>query len=324
MHSSPWDTMPTPQSVTYFKTRKIGEDLNPAGRPAYWALDYEGSKAVYFEYPQPKRRLKRTKAPSFKALTTRDISLENGSDAFAVILVEDDMDDIFYEMCCDLILSIQDFPAEMTRTILIRRLEKWKALMSGGHAGLSKEAQRGLFAELLFIEDYVLTTVSEIQAMQGWVGPESASQDFRFGQTGVEVKSKHGSSTHKVKISSEDQLKVNESERLFLCVTEINESNNDNGLSLSNLVRRINKKLSFAPARSLFSLKLLAVGYDPNEDYDTAWTIGETHFYEVIEGFPRIVDAQDGVSRISYVVDLEYCKDYIIDAQSVRKSIRGL
>lgn len=324
MRSSPWDTMPIPQSVAYFKTRKIGGDLNPTGLPAYWALDYESNKAVYIEYPRPKHKLKRLKAPVFKALTTRDISLENGFNAFAVILIEDDMNDIFYEMCCDLVLSIQDFPAEMTRTILIQRLEKWKALMSGSHAGLSKESQRGLFAELLFIEDHVLPTVSEMQAIQGWVGPEYAPQDFRFGQTGVEVKSKHGSSKHKVKISSEDQLKVNESERLFLCVTEINESNNDNGLSLSDLVRRINRRLSFAPARTLFYLKLFAVGYDQNVDYDTTWTVGETQFYEVLDGFPRIVDAQNGVSRISYVVDLEYCKDYEIDAQSVRKSMRGL
>lgn len=324
MSRNPWKTVPRPLGESYFKTMRVGLDVNPNNLPVSWAVDFEGNYAVYFEYPRPKKAQKDLKLPSFKSLYMRDIECGQSTRAFAVILKEASSADLFYEICCDLILSIQDMPPFSTRSVLVRRLERWSSLLRGEYAGLSAEKQRGLFAELLFLESLAIPTMGETNAVRGWVGPEGNHQDYHFGQTFVEIKSKHGSSSSKVIISSEHQLAKNDSERLFLYVLEENEANGNHGLSLTELAERVRNSIGSPIVRNEFFLKMLQVGYDFKTDYDTRWTTGNTNVYEVEGEFPRIADVESGLSHVSYALDLKECSDYEVDESLLLRCMRGI
>ena len=323
MSHNPWQGMPQPKGESYFKTKRVDISLNTHDLPISWAVDFEGRKGIYFEYPCAKRKSKAIKLPSFWALQMRDIDCSIGWKAFAIMLEESDMDDVFYEICLDLIASVQDMPPNTTRSVLIRRLERWSDLLRGGPVGLSLEAQRGLFAELVFLEDYAIPVMGEANAVDGWIGPEGGHQDFCFGQTSIEVKSKHGSLSSKVKISSEHQLSVNMAEKLFLFVIEENESYGEVGTSLSELATRIKGSINSPIIRTAFVSKLLAVGYDFSSIYDRRWTVGLTSIFEVDEGFPRIVNVANGLSQISYTLDLAVCDAYSSNVTAMLDCMKG-
>ena len=186
-------------------------------------------------------------------------------------------------------------------------------------SSLSSESE-----ELYFLERVAIPVMGETNALNGWVGPEKAYQDFRYGQSYVEVKSKHGSSSCSVVISSEHQLASNESESLFLFVVEENDANGSaDGTSLAEFVSRIRDSLGSPLAKSQFVSKLLSVGYEPEIDYDSRWTLGEVLVYRVCNGFPRLVDVGDGISRVSYSLDLKSCTEYLITIDSMEKGLRG-
>ena len=55
-------------------------------------------------------------------------------------------------------------------------------------------------------------------ALESWQGPLGGSKDFDLRHSQVEVKAKRSASKPKIKISSEDQLEINNNSNLFLAV----------------------------------------------------------------------------------------------------------
>lgn len=323
MSRNPWEGIPRPLGTDYFKTIVVEPELNPNDLPISWALDYEGNRAVYFEFPRQAGGGKDLKTPEFKSLSIRDIDCGRKRRALAVVLKATGMEDIFFEICCDLISSVQGVPAPSTRTMLIRRLERWSNLLKGDRSGLSAEQQRGLFAELLFLQRFAIPNMGEVNAIRGWIGPEKGRQDYRFGQTFIEVKSKRGAGANTITVSSEHQLYASDDEELFLYVVEENEANGNGGRSLTELATDIRDSLSSPIARAEYVGKMLRVDYDFKTNYETRWTIGKELVYLVDGAFPRIVDPATGLSRVTYALDLSVCVEYLSDAPRLGLSMRG-
>ena len=322
MSELPWDSIPAPACNGIYVVRLVEPNINPTQKRVFWAKGAHQKPALLVEYdpiagcggPLP---------------TFKNIKVFNDCDRNQLLieLLEVDMKDNFYDLCLDVVEALQGVSFNAAGKISIMRLERWAVLLRPGRVKLTLEEQKGLIAELDFLEHDALNIYGSTSALDGWCGPEKAKRDFAYGQTFIEVKSKRGSSNTTIRISSEEQLNLNPSERLFLYVEEINCSGEGdaNAFTLAHVVSRVESLLESPMQIARFQTKLAEIGYLQEDSYDTAyWTRGLTEAYEIRDGFPRIDSSScnPGVSSVCYNLDLAYCADYEVDLAVITNALR--
>ena len=174
-------------------------------------------------------------------------------------LLNSELDLPFAVLCSQIINGLKDSTQENAGQYLTQHLMRWNNLLSKKHE-LSDEKERGLWCELHILELAVKRYGIE-NALQAWVGPSGAPQDFCFENVFVEVKAlleKAG----EVKISSLNQLDA--VGLLLLALVGIEQSSV--GLSLRDKVNKLKKIFSDPYAEALFTEALLLNGY--SEDLD--------------------------------------------------------
>lgn len=98
---------------------------------------------------------------------------------------------------------------------------------------LSKEKQRGILGELVFLNKALKSAVDSIEVLEFWQGPSGHPQDFIFpSSTGFEIKTRM-SLEHSVKISNEKQLDWASLDDLFLVVFPVSE--HPDGISIFDM-----------------------------------------------------------------------------------------
>ena len=234
----------------------------------------------------------------------------NGKWLFIIQLAKYNFKDVFEKLCDDLIeSSLQVKSTEVALSITLKRLQLWIDLLSKTNNGFLHDFQvRGLLAELNFIKilsSKKLYTIS--QAINSWVGPSSAPQDFIFENEAFEIKSII-LGNNKISISSLEQLDFKE--KLTLVVSEFLQCNaNDYGhINLNILYQEIIGYINDGDLLSIFNTKLLEVGYFPDIYYDEKnYKLIGTFKYIVDETFPKILRknvAQD-ILNVSYIIKIE-------------------
>ena len=199
----------------------------------------------------------------------------------------------------------------------IARLHIWQNFMrKHGVEGLTKEAQIGLFGELLFLEAHLVDRIPAYDSMNAWKGPTGGNQDFDIGGRCVEIKSTTVIPPVTVNIASMTQLDETLVELLLLCHMSLVLDGRD-GESLPELVDRLRATVQIQDVSALdgFNAKLIEAGYldSHSELYsDTRYRHRETRFFKVTDGFPRIAakDLSGGISECSYTVLLTACAPY--------------
>ena len=199
----------------------------------------------------------------------------------------------------------------------ISRLHIWQNFMRKHRVeGLTKEAQIGLFGELLFLVNHLLDLVTAHDAVNAWKGPAGGNQDFDIGGCCVEVKSTTVIPPVTMDIASMTQLDDTLVEFLLLCHVSLVLDGGD-GESLPELVDRVRATIQIQDVSALDGLnaKLIEAGYldSHSELYsDTQYRHRETKFFKVTNGFPRIAarDLRGGISECSYKVLLTACASY--------------
>lgn len=318
----PWDELSTPSQENAFMSRLVADEDNPRQKRIFWARSWNSRPALLVEYEYDVWRP--ISFPVFKNIRVVD---DKDKAIIAIELLDPDLRDIFLKVCQDIIYSLQDVSSRASRRACVFRLEKWSSFLRTSRARLSPEEQKGIIAELRFLERDSLAAHNERDAICGWSGPELGARDFEYGQVLVEIKSKRSSANTSIAISSEKQLNVNESEQLFLCVVELSSTTaeDDKGFTLTNVVDEVRGSLESSLQRAALESKLAKAGYFDEDDYsDTRWSEGETYYYAVLDGFPKI-DSQScspGVSRVTYQVDLDYCEEYLVDREQVINAMR--
>lgn len=322
MSKYPWDKLVTPSQANEFTARLVDYEDNPRQKRIFWAKSWISGPALLVEYTYDVWRP--VSLPVFKNIRVAD----SKDKAIIVIeLLDLDLCDIFLKVCQDIIHSLQNVSSKAIRRACIFRLEKWSSFLRTSRTRLSPEEQKGLIAELRFLERESLTVYNENDAIYGWSGPELGARDFEYGQVLVEVKSKRSSANTNIVISSEKQLNVNENEKLFLYVLELNSTTaeDNKGFTLSDVVSKVRDGLESSLQRSALESKLAKVGYFDEDDYsDIRWSEGETYYYAVLEDFPKIdsKSCSPGVSKVTYQVDLDYCEEYLVDREQVISALR--
>lgn len=253
----------------------------------------------------------------------------DGRTSLAILLEEERLREIFAVLSADLVNAIVTGPSSSAALRrCIDRLCMWQGLFDRVAAdGLPDERQRGLFGELLILDDIFLAGGDLLAGVSAWVGSDSAHQDFLRRGFAVEVKTSLAKRHAKMQIANEKQLDERPHQLLVLASVRLDESE-AHGVSLPDLVARLRARLAGdEPAARLFDEKLLLADYlDVHAPLYEArsYRAASTRFFRVEGAFPRLTEADlpAGVGDIRYSIIADGLGAWEIDAGAV-KSLAG-
>lgn len=292
-----------------------------AGCPLFVGLELASRRrAVLLRLPSasvPTRR----HWPRCKGLEPLAVAV-GGSAHFGVALKEPRFADVFTALAEDLVRRVADAgsPAAQTRAFL-GQLARWQKFLSATFDGLSQEAQRGLWGELHFLREHLLTTIGAA-AVNSWKGGERAHQDFQFESSAVEVKTTLAKQPQVVRITSERQLDDSAWDSLFLNVIAL-DVRDGSGETLPEMVASLRAKLGAdSAAREQFEDELLAIGYlDAHSARyaDRGYKVRAVGFFRVGPKFPSLVEADmpAGVGDASYALSVAACEPFKVKPSDV-------
>jgi len=212
---------------------------------------------------------------------------------------------------CDKIIGLQD-KKDLSPTI-IKTLSEWEFFFEKQeHELLSPEAQKGLIGELHFLKDYLFRKYSFAESIRCWTAPDATNHDFQIQNKAVELKTTSGKQHKKFTVSSEKQLDNTGLEHLYLSVFSLNLHHNMPDKTLPALIHDIYIQIEEDPVAAFhFQVKLTKYGYieADAEKYTTGFSLTEMRFFEVTEGFPRLLGRHlpDGVGDLKYSVAVAAC-----------------
>jgi hypothetical protein len=198
-----------------------------------------------------------------------------------------------------------------------------------GHRGLSIEAQRGLFAELLVLRDQLLVSCDAEAALESWTGPAGRPHDFIRPNVSLEVKSTIGGAAGTIEISSARQLDELTTGRRLILVVHYLEPVPTGAQSLPELVAELTTRISAAGvgAQTNFRDRLRAAGYEETERSryaNTRLVSRSVQSFDVKYGFPRLLekDIPSGIEMVRYRVLLGACDRFRLANEEVLQLLK--
>jgi Putative PD-(D/E)XK family member, (DUF4420) len=220
---------------------------------------------------------------------------------------------------CENVVHLQNkknLPAALTKV-----LNEWKVFFEKQQNEiLSISSQKGLVGELHFLRDYLFQKYSFTESLFYWTGSDKTNHDFQIRNIAVEVKTTSSKQHKKFVISSERQLDSTGLEHLYLSLFALNLHSNMPGRTLPELIGEIYTQLQEDPfATFQFQIKLAKYGYNEihAEKYTTGFSLFEMRFFEVVEGFPRLLQGNlpDGVGDLKYSIVVSACTPFEIKTE---------
>lgn len=233
---------------------------------------------------------------------------------FGLMLRDEKNLDLFETFCRDLLARVG--PCDSDRVAVaafVERLQGWQKFFERGGAGLSGEAERGLWGELFFLREHFWPRLQGT-ALDIWFGPLNAPQDFKSDTLAAEVKTLAPNNST-VKINSEWQLNEVQLERLFLFCVQLEEV--ESGESLPQLIETLRAKCDAKRRKRLDELLIEAGYFDSHaEQYNShSFAVTGQHLFEVKDKFPRLTPANvpSGLGRVTYQLDISECAAFQCD-----------
>jgi hypothetical protein len=228
-------------------------------------------------------------------------------------------DNIFESVISDICENVahlhakKNLPAALTKV-----LNEWKVFFEKEQNEiLSISSQKGLVGELHFLRDYLFQKYSFTESLYYWTGSDKTNHDFQIKNIAVEVKTTSSKQHKKFVISSERQLDSTGLEHLYVSLFALNLHNNMPERTLPKLIDEIYTHLHEDPfATFQLQIKLAKYGYNEihAEKYTTGFSLFEMRFFEVVEGFPRLLQGNlpDGVGDLKYSIVVSACTPFEI------------
>lgn len=279
----------------------------------YWAKDINGS--LLFVMKTNSKIIINNKIPKLNGIVVTIGMYENiGQLIFKLSSFEDK--DIFFTLCQDLIKSSKNIKdEELAIKIIFRRLEKWQYFLKNSKRIIDKRELKGLIGELIFIKDHLFQKYSIEESLNFWKAPLKSVQDFEFNNFAIEVKTK--GSINSITISSFEQLH-SEYKNLLLYVVTLNESTSkdEKSFNIFNLIDEVKNiiKVKNSLLEEKFNNLLMDYGFLDLDEYSEYYFLFiKDEFYNVREDFPKIKDIPYGVEKLNYKVNLDTCKNFLIE-----------
>lgn len=317
MSARPWDEINRPSGPGEYSTRLVAPDYP---YQLFWALDHLGRQMMVMNLLPTTELVSQLVAPEGFSLS---ISPGAGAVPKRIILrlLKGDAHELFEKVCIDLVAVVRMQNSEdRAARVLLERVGRWQAfLKQSASLYLSEEEQRGLFGELLFLEQFALPLFPPRSAIEYWTAPE-APKDFTLSDRQVEIKTRMTGGRNRVRISSVEQLDST-GLQLFLGVYALSRAAEDEpgAVSLFGLADRIEAALHLADpvAADLFLSRLFDANYHRDEYYGRMHYVPEPiDIYAVAGAFPKIVSSvlADGVLDVAYSIDLGKCKSFKVSS----------
>ena len=317
MKNNPWDEIED-------STNKIDFNAIIADKESvldfYWAKDYYGQ--LLFILHTNSDIIINEKIPKLNGLTINVGSLKEKKQ-LVLTLQDISNTDLFYIICSDLINTTKQLNDELIEIKkILKILSQWQYFLKNNNKQIDKNQLKGLIGELYLFKK-LLTNFSIDEVLNFWKAPLGSVHDFELLNSTLEVKTK--SSVNSITISSFEQM-FSELDNLFLFVVTLNESSKTSldSFNIYDLIFDIKKLINIDDIDSCERLDnlLFAYGFIELEEYkELYFSIIHDEIYHVCDDFPRIMSKPNGVDDLTYKINLEKCKDYIV--VDVIEKIRG-
>jgi len=231
--------------------------------------------------------------------------------------------DIFYTLCMDLLSSTKGIYNEnIAIGVLLKRLKKWQYFLKHSRNLIDKKQLKGLIGELFFIKKYLLKNFEPDEALNFWKAPLQSVQDFELNNIAIEVKTK--SSMNAITISSCEQL-FTSLDRLYLFVLTITEATkkDKNAFNIYDLIKEIRDLIGLENLDKFNHLLLLYGFLELSEYEEMYFQISIDEFYEVIDGFPRISEIPQSIENLTYRVNLDACKEFLVKEDFLKYGVEN-
>lgn len=262
--------------------------------------------------------------PNWRGLEIDEIILDTpkpGTRHMILKLTHEELLDIFSRLTSDIIEEIMKAHDRNQAYENLRNcLNLWNYFFRKcGPEGMSKERQRGLMGELLFLKKILESGKYPSRLVNSWKGCERDYHDFQISERAIEIKTTMGKEPLKVIINSERQLDDTGLSSLYIGITHLSPSYSG-GFSLNHIIEEIRKVLQGTGQALIdFEERLFMAGYLQTHEkhYHDRYEILENFYYEVTDGFPRIISLPQGIGDLKYSITISSCSDYIKDETEV-------
>ncbi|MFZ3171113.1 MAG: PD-(D/E)XK motif protein [Carboxydocellales bacterium] len=263
------------------------------------------------------------KYPALKGISIEFSGFDNAGIEGCYVRIEQregSADEVYFAVSDYLCSCLEGIGRANLRKKLSEALERWRRFFSlRENIKLTREEQLGLFGELWLLRSMLQNNVG-LQAIGCWKGPYREVFDFSLHNMSIEVKTTAAKMPYKAYISNEMQLDDRlGGGNLALCFIAV-QPNDSSGETLGDVVKGIEDYIeSDETACSLFRDKVFGCGLSKPyiDSYAVKYIVKEHAFFNVKEGFPRILSENlpNGLGDISYSLEISACANYRINEQ---------
>jgi len=275
----------------------------------YWGKDSFGNLLFILHTTLDVKNSK--KVPKLNGIKITLGKIEKNYQLILTLNSKDDKD-IFYTLCMDLLSSTKGINDEnIAIGVLLKRLKKWQYFLKHSRNLIDKKQLKGLIGELFFLKKYLLKNFEVDEALNFWKAPLQSVQDFELNNMAIEVKTK--ASMNAITISSYEQL-FTTLDKLYLFVLTLTDATqkDKNSFNIYDLIKEIRDLIGLENFDKFNHLLLLYGFLELSEYEEMYFKISIDEFYEVIDGFPRISEIPQSIENLTYRVNLDACKEFLV------------
>ena len=254
----------------------------------------------------------------------RDLNSTKSMDAaewmLSFVLMDNDLIGVFVNFCNDMISAVRMFnnPTDAL-SFFEKRYDSWRKMLAAGVTGYLSDFQiQGLLGEFKFLIEFMIPKFGVEEAVQSWIGPLKAAQDFVVGDTWYEVKT-ISSRVEKVTISSLIQLDSQNIGNLVIYRADKTSVSDAKAVSLNMQFKKLMVILhSFSELAHSVQSWLLEIGYTPSSYYDDkVYSFKKRTIYQVNSSFPalRRRDIPNAIISAKYDISVPSLESYKRDEE---------
>lgn len=291
---------------------RIKELLESHPNEAYQRYDAAHPFDVYLGTDQAGRKslalvmnARRERITSTKTINAQFFKRDDGKFMLCFSLEDDQLKDIFYKFCEDIIESTRLNQEEDGFAPVIERWDTWIKFFSKTSLPLSENEILGLIGEIYFLKNIMIEKYGQDIALESYIGTDRAHKDFEVHDTWYEIKSIHNG-VRTVKISSIEQLDSNVPGNLEIITFDQSTETYEENITLNKLISDFRSSLE-RKWQLLFDEKMRKANYLEDERYDEFnYLFVSIDGFTITDDFPKLTKESLplGVTRASYEIDI--------------------